>query len=169
MIGKQQPVLVLALGNDILGDDAIALTACRILAERFPTGVDFEETTEAGLAILDILSGYEYLLLLDSITTEKCPPGTVLEFTRVDFDKVLGPSPHYAGLPEILELARRLEIPFPVDIRVLALEIENPYDFSENLTPTAEQALPGYVEKACHILHQWIKPEALKGRCILEA
>ena len=68
--------------------------------------------------------------------------GTVLEFSREDFDRVLGPSPHYAGLPEVLSLAKHLEITFPEEIRVLALEIADCCDFRETLSPPIEQALP---------------------------
>ena len=147
--------LLLAMGNDIMGDDGVALVAARILQEELVDGVDFEDTAEPGLALLDIMSPYDRVLLLDSVVTGRHPPGTILEFSRTDFDKVVGPSPHYAGLPEVLALAKHLDIAFPEEIRVLALEIENPWDFQEKLSPVIEQALPGYVAEARRILHQW--------------
>ena len=75
--------------------------------------------------------------------------------SQKDFTKVLGSSPHYAGLPEVIELARQLAIEFPKDIRVLALEIETPTDFSETLSPLIQAAIPGYVQKAIAILEDW--------------
>jgi hydrogenase maturation protease len=148
-------ILLLALGNDIMGDDAAALVAAQRLKAKGLEDVDVSETLEAGLALLEILSGYTRVLLLDTIVTGNHPPGTVLTLSQRDFTKVLGSSPHYAGLPEVIELARQLAIAFPLDIRVLALEIETPTDFSDTLSPMIQAAIPGYVEKAVAILKGW--------------
>lgn len=155
MTSPPRPILLLALGNDIMGDDGAALAAARALKQDPVDDVDLVESGEAGLALLDAMAGYDRVLLLDSITTGRHRPGTVLEFSSEDFDNVVGPSPHYAGLPEVLELARRLNVDFPEEVRVLALEIERPMDFRETLSPRIEQALPAYVERALEILRQW--------------
>ena len=147
--------LLLALGNDIMGDDAAALVAAQRLKARGISDVDVSDTIEAGLALLEILSGYKQVLLLDTIVTGNHPPGTILELSQHDFTSVLGSSPHYAGLPEVIELARHLTIAFPLDICVLALEIESPTDFSDTLSPLIQAAIPGYVEKAVAILEGW--------------
>jgi hydrogenase maturation protease len=147
--------LVLALGNDIMGDDAAALIAAQHLKDLRPDDVEISETLEAGLALLDILSGYYRVLLLDTIVTGLHAPGTILELSACDFTKVLGSSPHYAGLPEVIELSRQLAIPFPKDIRVLALEIETPTDFSDTLSPVIQDAMPGYIQEARRILERW--------------
>ena len=155
MTRQHNSTLLLALGNDIMGDDAVGLRAGQLLEKEFSDKVDFCETTEAGLSLLDIMSGYDRVLILDSIVTGKHPAGTVLEFARADFDKVTGFSPHYAGLPEVLGLAERLDSAFPQKIRVLALEIVSPNDFGRTLSPAIDQALPDFVEKAGRILRQW--------------
>lgn len=152
--------LVLSLGNDIMGDDKVGLTVGQILKKQSTKDVDFIESGEAGLAMLDIMSGYDRVLLLDSVVTGCHPPGTVLEFLREDFDKVTGPSPHYAGLPEVLGLAKCLGEAFPEEIRVLAMEIESPYEFKETLSDVIEQAIPAYVNKANRILQQWKEKDA---------
>lgn len=148
-------ILVLALGNDIMGDDAAALIAAQRLKSQGRQGVEVSETLEAGLALLEILSGYDRVLLLDTIVTGHHAPGTVLELSPRDFTQVLGSSPHYAGLPEVIELSRQLAIPFPQDIRVLALEIETPTDFSDTLSPVIQDAMPAYIQKARRILDEW--------------
>jgi hydrogenase maturation protease len=147
--------LLLALGNDIMGDDAAALVAAERLKAQGIRDVDVSDTIEAGLALLEIMSGYQKVLLLDTIVTGHHAPGTVLELSRDDFTKVLGSTPHYAGLPEVIELARQLRIAFPQDIRVLALEIETPTDFGDALSPLIQAAIPGYVQKAADILQDW--------------
>lgn len=149
--------LVLALGNDLLGDDGVGLEAARRIAEQVGGSVDVVETGEAGLALLEVMEGYARALLIDSILTGRYPPGTVLEFSPTDFQKVVAPSPHYAGLPEVLEMARRLDLVFPTDIRILAVEVLNPYEFHIGLSEPVCEALPKLVQRALDILREWHK------------
>ena len=153
---RRRRILLLALGNDILGDDAAGLVAAEALRGDFEDHIDVVASGEAGLALLDILAGYESALLVDSISTGRHPPGTVLEYTSEDFHKVVGPSPHYAGLPEVLELARRLDIEFPREVRVLALEIAPPMDFRETLSPAIQKVMGPFVDRAGTILREWL-------------
>jgi hydrogenase maturation protease len=149
------PTVVLALGNDILGDDAVGFHAARRLRAEPLEGVDVVESGETGLALLDLLEGYDRALLLDAVAAGDHPPGTILEYGPQDFSKLLAPSPHFAGLPAVLEMAKRIEMPLPRDIRVLAMAIENPTEFREELTPTAQSALPAFVARARTVLDGW--------------
>ncbi|OGG44659.1 MAG: hypothetical protein A3F84_11455 [Candidatus Handelsmanbacteria bacterium RIFCSPLOWO2_12_FULL_64_10] len=155
MNAPERKNLLLALGNDLLGDDGVGLLAARLLREAFQDEVEVVESGEAGLALVEMLEGYERVLLLDAVVTGRCPPGAVLEFSPRDFQEVVAPSPHYAGLPEVLDLAGRLGIPFPKEIRILALEVENPYAFQEGLSPPVQKALPAFVERAGQVLKGW--------------
>lgn len=157
MSQRKARILVLALGNELLGDDGVGLQAARLLAEQVGEGVDVLETAEAGLALLELMEGYECVLLLDSVMTRRHPTGTVMEFTPEDFSKVIAPSPHYAGLPEVLELARRLRIKFPQHVHILAIEVEDPYQFRIGLTERVRASLPSFVERAKGIVQQWLE------------
>ena len=146
--GKNSRTLVLALGNDILGDAAVGFHAARQLRSESIEGVDVVETGEAGLALLDHLEGYDRAVILDAIATGRCKPGTVLSWHRKDFKDIVSPSPHFSGLPELLHLAERVGMRFPRDLRVLAMEVDNPTVFRESLTPQAQAALPAFVAEA---------------------
>jgi hypothetical protein len=68
--------LVLGLGNDILADDAIGLLAVRALRPSLDDAVDVEETSVHGVALLDLLTGYDHAVLIDAVrtgTTPACP------------------------------------------------------------------------------------------------
>ena len=93
--------------------------------------------------------------LLDAILTGRHPAGTVLEFSQADFHGTIGPSPHYAGLPEVLRLADCLAIPVPADLCVLAMEVEDPYQIREGLSRPVDEALSSYVLRARQILDGW--------------
>ena len=101
------------------------------------------------------MTGYERVLLLDTVVTGEHNPGTILSFSKADFNKVLGSSPHFMGLPEVIELAKVLSIDFPEIIHILAIEIEQPSEFSEILSPAVEHAIPEYIQKASLLLKEW--------------
>lgn len=157
-MGAAHRILVLGLGNDILGDDAVGLIAARRLRTSLPASVDVLEQAGASLDLLDILEPYGQALILDSIVTGTHPPGTILDFTAADFQDAPGPSPHYAGLPEVLRLAAALGIPFPAEIRILACEVADPYELREGLSPTAADALQHLLHDARQILAAWMAP-----------
>ncbi len=162
MTRRDDSILILALGNDIVGDDGVALEAARVLTERFDGQPDLDviETTEGGLGMIDILSPYRRVLLLDSIEAGDDPAGKVREFSRADFHRVLGPCPHYAGLPEVIALAEKLGIDFPDELRVLTIKIDPQDEFRQGLTDEIRQALPAFVDQAAIILSEWIQNRA---------
>lgn len=154
--------LVLGLGNDLLGDDAVGLLAVRALRQGLPPDGETEvvETGLAGLALLDHFLGFDRALILDSICTGRVPAGTVSEIAPADLHAVEAPSPHFAGLPELLALAERLELPFPADVRILAIETADPYTLGAALTPAVAAGLTELVARAREILAQPVRPAA---------
>lgn len=152
--GERGPILVLAMGNDILADDGAAWGAARLLKQEPLDGVDILETAEAGLALLELLEGYDQVVLIDSVKTGRFPPGTIIEFNPADLQKVVAPSPHYAGLPEVLALAERLNLNFPKRLRIFAMEVENPFEIREGLSPAVEAALPEMARRVREAISQ---------------
>jgi len=152
---SQHRIVVLGLGNDILADDAVGLVAARLLRGHYPEQIEVLEAAESGLGLLDFLEGRTHALLLDAILTGRHPAGTVLEFSGEDFRAPTGSSSHYAGVPEVLRLAECLAMPVPTELRILAMEVEDPYQIREGLSVVVKRALPGYVERARRILDGW--------------
>jgi hydrogenase maturation protease len=148
--------LLLALGNDILKDDGAGMLAAGLLRPEFQEAVDVVEAPGTGLALLELLAGYDRVLLLDAIFTGSAPPGTVLEFCREDFQKAGAPSALYVGLPEVLRQAESLGLEFPRELRILALEVESPFESHGGVSPVTRGALPGYVERARQVLKGWV-------------
>jgi hydrogenase maturation protease len=155
---SRAPILILALGNDILWDDAVGPLAARALAAEPLDGVEVSETAESGIRLMELLTGYDRVLLIDAIFTGEHPPGTVVELDPTEFDHVIAPSPHYAGLPEVFAVARRLELPMPEELRILAMEVADPLRIGEGLSEPVEAALPRLVEAAREMVLTWIKP-----------
>ncbi len=148
-------ILILGLGNDVLGDDAVGIHAARALREEYGDIVDVAEAAVGGFALMDMLEGYERAMLIDAVVTGRAEPGTVLELAREDFGPATRTSPHYVGLPEVLALAERLSIPLPRDLRILAMEIVPPQELCESLSVEAEKGVFLLVERARAVLNDW--------------
>ena len=153
-------VLVLALGNELLRDDAVALHAARMLRYCVPEHVRIIESAEAGFALLEHMNGTKRLLILDAIHTRRCASGTILPFLESDFNPLESPSPHYAGIPDLRVLAERIGVPFPSIVRILTMEVEDPLTIKEELTPSVSAALPGYVSAAAAIVNDWMAEDS---------
>ncbi|MCI2429659.1 hydrogenase maturation protease [Candidatus Acetothermia bacterium] len=147
--------LILGLGNELLGDDAVGILAARALKEKLKDQADVVESALVGVALLDLFVGYERALIIDAVKTGRSPPGTVYELTPSDLGAVRAPSPHYAGLPELLALARQLQIDFPKEIKIFALEVEDPYTIGGKLSKPVQQALKELVRRVQQQIVRW--------------
>jgi len=139
--------IVLGLGNDLIGDDAVGILAARSLAQNLNSAADVMECSISGIALMELMTGYDRAILIDAIYTGKYPPGTIRLLTASDLDAVAAPSPHYAGLPEILALAKQLQIPFPQDFKIFSIEVADPFTIGGDLTDNVRQALPELVRR----------------------
>jgi hypothetical protein len=81
--------------------------------------------------------------------------GAPVEDAAAALARAVAPSPHYSSIGEVMALAARLEVPFPEEVRILALTVADPYVFGEGLSPAAAGALPGFVGRGRGVLRRW--------------
>jgi hydrogenase maturation protease len=141
-------IIVLGLGNDLLADDAIGHLAVAALEPRLRGRADVEATAMHGLALVDLLAGYDAAVVLDAACTGARPVGEVHEIAADSLARVQNPSPHFAGFPEMLDLADRLDLHFPRKLRIIAVEVLDPYTVGGVMTPAVRAALPELCERA---------------------
>ncbi|MGA9597239.1 MAG: hydrogenase maturation protease, partial [Acidimicrobiia bacterium] len=98
-------VRVLCLGNDLIADDGIGITAAELIRRRLP-GVAVVEEAMSGLYLIEDVIGVDRLIVVDAVITGEAPPGTIHVLGECDVAVVPGVSPHYVGLFETLELVR---------------------------------------------------------------
>jgi hydrogenase maturation protease len=147
--------VIIGLGNDILGDDAIGLITARRLKNFFNDTIDVFESPNGGLELLDYLEGYENALILDSLYTNKYPSGYITVYSVNDFIPFQSSTPHYIGLPEVVNIAKELNISIPKNIIVLLMEVENPYELSTNLSNSVENNQERYYLKSLEIINSF--------------
>jgi hydrogenase maturation protease len=144
-----EKVLLLGLGNDILTDDAVGLLVVRQLQRKFADhhAIDVCETTEMGLALLDHMTGYREVVIVDSIQTGRAEPGFVHEVDAASLKQLSGRTPHFLGVSETLALGRRLELAMPKKVRIFAIEVEDPFTLGTQMTAGLQAVLPSIVER----------------------
>jgi hydrogenase maturation protease len=142
-------VLVLGVGNPILSDDGIGIHVARELKKRRLAGVDVEELAASGLELLDVVRGYDKVVIIDAIQTTKGKPGELHILEEKDFEKSIhGSSPHGINIATALALGRKL-VPneMPKEVVFFAVEAEDVVNVSEKLTPKVAKALPRILEQ----------------------
>jgi len=141
--------ILLGLGNDLLTDDGIGLRVAREIHRHFDghPSISVAESSEMGLALLDLVVGYETLIIVDAIQTQDSPPGFVHELNAEDLKTLPAVSPHFLGIGELLALGRELGLSVPVQVRIFAVEVQDCFTVGTQLTPTLEAALPDIVER----------------------
>jgi hydrogenase maturation protease len=142
-------LLVLGLGNDILTDDAVGLYVVHELQRELAghPAIDFRETTEMGLALLDFITGSRAVAIVDSIQTGKEAPGFLHELDAAALSQLTGRTPHFVGVSETLALGKQLGLAMPEQVRVFAIEVEDPFTLGTALTSALQAALPVIVER----------------------
>jgi len=143
-------VLVLGVGNLILGDDGLGIHLVRHLQKHggFPEHIDFMESEEIGLSILDMASGYDTLLMVDAIQSEDdLAEGTIIYVTEDKYDNLSGWGSHYIGFFEMKDLAHRSGIPFPEQLHILGVVVNDPFRIDWELSPNVQRLLPDISKK----------------------
>jgi len=134
--------LVLGMGNPILSDDGVGLyVAERLQAGPMPDGVEVRQSEVAGLRLLELVKGYDKVVIIDALCSGR-RPGDIVRYGADEFKggHRYG-SAHSIGLHTALELGRQMGMPMPDDVTVFAVEAEDIETFGEEFSaPVAAAA-----------------------------
>ena len=153
--------LVLGLGNEFYGDDGVGIHVVRKLRSEFETKkkrrgqskkIYFEECSLSGLALLEVIVGYDTLLIVDTVKKANPSTGKIHLLKEKDLRYIPGPSPHYISVPQTLEIGRKLRLKVPSKVKVVAVEAKNMYNLGEGLTEEMNKAVPAIANKVKNIL-----------------
>lgn len=135
--------LVLGMGNPILSDDRVGLLVAQAVADRI-TGVDFIATPVIGVGLLDELSGYDMVFVIDATTGIGRAPGDV---TRLDHTEGLSElfSSHGVNFFDLLRLGKELGLVVPEVGAVFGIEIGECVSFGEELSPELSRTITSTV------------------------
>jgi len=155
----ENKTLIIGLGNPILGDDGVGWVIAQNLKDQLDGNPDleFEFLSLGGLSLMERLTGYHKVILIDAISSGKHAKGNVVSFPLSEVpDLIAGhsSSAHDTSLRNALNLGRSMGIDLPKDeeVMIIAVEAENVYDFSEELSPIVAAAVPKAVDLVMNLV-----------------
>ena len=139
--------LILGVGNSILTDDGVGIKIARKLKEGNPE-LEVMETSEGGMALLDHVLGYDKLIIIDSIKTERGKPGELYKLELEDLKPAIDfSSSHGIDIATAFELGHRLGYRMPRFVSIYAVEIKDNSTFGEKCTEEVEERIPSIARK----------------------
>ena len=139
--------ILIGLGNPILGDDGVGWKVVEYIQQHcsLPASVDIDCLALGGISLMERMIGYDRAVLVDAIVTRQRPTGSILYLDIDDLPNQAGghlTSAHDTSLQVALRLGRSMEIKLPKRITIVAVESQNVYEFSEELTLPVKTAVP---------------------------
>jgi hydrogenase maturation protease len=144
-------IIILGLGNPILGDDGVGwrvvdeFRRCLLLTSRHKSIIDMDTLAVGGLSLMEYLIDYDKAILIDAIQTGSKEIGEVFSFL---LEELLGTynghtgSVHDTNLFDAIQMGRKMGLKLPNQIIIVGIETKNIYNFSEQLSPSIEKAIP---------------------------
>ncbi len=141
--------LILGMGNTIRGDDGVGI----FIAEALRSQIDYplvviKQTQESGIHLLEKITGYEKVIIIDSLQSKEGRLGDVYRFNLLE-ENILSKSAksatpyslHHLGMATIMEIADTL-IDMPKEIIIYAVKISQKDLFSDKLSLEVKRAIP---------------------------
>jgi len=150
--------LILGFGNEILTDDGIGIRLVRDLSQRYTDpAVQFDIACCGGLEIMELIRDFKKVVFIDAIRTRSGNPGDVYYFKPSDFRETM----HLSNLHDInfltaLKLGNSLGLDLPDDLHIIAVEVIEDMEFSEEFTPPLKERYPLILEEVLSLVKQII-------------
>jgi hydrogenase maturation protease len=146
MLPKKSRMLVVGLGNPILGDDGVGWRVAEEVKKQLPPDlpVDVDCLTLGGMRLMEHLIGYGCAILIDAFTLEE-PVGSILILKLSDLPNYSAfhtPSTHDTSLQKAIGMGRSMGAQLPDDVTVVGIATKHVSDFSKTLSPPVAEAVP---------------------------
>ncbi len=158
-------VVVVGLGNDLLGDDGVGPAVVRDLAARgLGKDVELREAAAGGLRLLELLEGFTRAILIDACESP-IAPGTIrvmpLEAAALGMPGACG---HGIRLDEAIALGRALGVRLPAEVVCIGVAVADTHTFREGLSPEAAGAVEAVARKVLELVEKWLGREAVSTK-----
>lgn len=160
---KQEKILILGIGNTIRGDDVIGLLLARELAKEKRAGVEIRELETSGFEILDEMAGYEKIIIIDAMRTDKEEEiGEVVSSCLDDRVPTVTLMPShgfdFAGLVQTFRQAQPES--YQAEICFILVKVMDVDEFREGMSEVLEKRLDLVVNHVKSLVLQKVKMES---------
>jgi hydrogenase maturation protease len=150
-------ILLVGLGNPIMGDDAIGIQVVKMLQEKAHgrSDLEFKQLSIGGIGLIEEIMGYEQVFIIDSVASTDAP-GRIRELSPEDFKGTeYASSPHSTNFATALELYRKFDPSrIPGTIRIFTVNINPEFTFREALSPPVQRAAVELADLVGHEIEQ---------------
>jgi hydrogenase maturation protease len=142
--------LVIGLGNPILTDDGVGVKVAYAVRDALASAghndVTVTEASAGGLRLMEMMVGYDRVVLIDALQHADARPGTIRRMTLEEL-RSISPTQHSTcahdtSLVTALDLGRQLGLHLPRDFAIYGVGVENVEYFGEEPTPEVARAIP---------------------------
>lgn len=153
-------ILVLGVGNYLMGDEGVGVQVAQRLNEQdLPPGVDVLDGGTGGFHLMGIIEQYPVVVLIDA-TIDDQPAGTIrLIEPRFAADFPRSMSTHDIGLRDVVE-ALQITGRLP-KMYLLTVSVEDLQPMSIRLSPPVQQAASQITEQLSLLLWDWWREQNL--------
>jgi len=146
--------LILALGSDILMDDASSIILARDVLPSFP---DFklQILPVGGIEIIELIDGFNLVVIIDTILSGDAKPGDIILFNDLQSVKTLHlQNPHDVDFFTSIKLAEELNYRLPEKIVVLGVGIKQQLLASRAPSPWFRKKYSQMIEQISSLIRQ---------------
>ena len=154
-----KPVLVLGIGNYLMGDEGLGVHLTRILEGEYEDSefVDVIDGGTGGFHLLEFFELYRHVILIDA-TLDQNPTGTIrLIKPRFALDFPNAMSTHDIGLKDLVSALQLLD-KMP-DVRLFVVSIATIQQQGIELTPEIEKVMPELKQKVMALCDQILESD----------
>ena len=152
---KNQVLKIIAVGNDLYGDDGIGLAVLEILTS-IPNieNVELVNGATDALGLIDHFIDVDHVVIIDAAQMGE-QPGTVKVFGKEDVKMMIkmdNLSVHGISLAETFEIAESIDS-LPEKVTIIGIEPKN-IGISQNLSDLVTQSIPEVVSNIINLIHK---------------
>ncbi len=125
----------------------VAYAVEEALSPNIPENITITEASVGGLRLMELMIGYDRVILVDAIMTQNgYDSGFIHQLSLNDLREITptehSASAHDTSLVTALDAGERMGLHMPKEFNIIAVEVENVMDFSDDPTPAVAEAIP---------------------------
>jgi len=139
-------ILVLGLGNILLGDEGVGVRVIeQLLSRSLPDEIEVIDGGTAGYELINFFEGKEKVIIVDAVKTNDTP-GSVykMDLSVVQEDETVQLSLHQIGLKNVFKMASMMDL--NPEVTLIGIVPKNYQDYNIGLSKEVEKAIPLAIE-----------------------
>ena len=139
-------ILILGLGNILLGDEGVGVRVIeQLFSHPLPDEIEVIDGGTAGYELINFFEGKEKVIIVDAVKTDDTP-GSVykMDLSIVQEDETVQLSLHQIGLKNVFKMASMMDL--NPEVTLIGIVPKDYQDYNIGLSEEVEKAIPLAIE-----------------------